>query len=298
MNFLAILDQPDQEWASLFNQLNPVDVPECWATGPHRALYTERAEVTGLAQPELYCMVKKTVVSPDEMSAKQREIYDELRRDPKFEENIVWMKTQTLSDLIGAPSDSSQRVSGRVVDSLMTKYPRFEDVHYYIDVTDRAHTRYVSRLQYWAERNTGRTGRYILFNISSAYRSHMNLYSKTFFDPFGRGVEVLHQMKSGEHVTFSMCKLMFYMWARKYHVFDFLRDKYEHIAQIQREDQQRQRVHRIRKRRLTPAVKSRHKPKRKYRNVVGTLCPADGGVCAQIKAPANKKDVRGWFQNK
>lgn len=230
--------------------------------------YTARAIATGLWRPEVYCVIKKTIIRPSEMTAKQQKIYEELQRDAHFEENVIWMKTQTIASLIGAPA--GHRVSGRVVDSLMTKYPRAEDVHYYIDVTDRPHTRYVSRERFWRERDPAR--QYVLFNISSAYRSHMLLYAKTFFDPFGRGVEVLHRTANGQFLTFSMCKLIFYIWARQNHVFDFLKDKYENIARVQRDDQQRQREYRQHKRRMAAMGVRSHKPKRKFRHVVGTLC--------------------------
>jgi hypothetical protein len=211
-----------------------------------------------------------TILHLDSMTQKQKEIYNQLTSDPKFEETLTWMHTKTLSELIGVPA--GQRVSGRVIDSLMTKYPKHADVHYYIDITDTNNTRYVPR-ELFSKASQDKTRKFTLFNISSEYRTHMALYSKTFFDPFGRGLNVIHQTPSGEMTEFSMCKLRFYMWARRYHVFDFLKERYEDIARIQKDDQLRQRRNRQRKRTSSQMSEKEPHVRMKYRHVVGTLCP-------------------------
>ena len=282
MDFLAIFDNSDKEWSNLFEKnekSDNVQIPQ-WILDikddSKRELlsntYLMCSMKCELHNAEVIVMMKKIIIKPNEMSYKQREIYETLLQDPHLERDIIWMKSQNLNDLIGAPSN--QRVSGRVIDSLMTKYPRFSDVHYYIDVTDLNNTIYVPRDCYndYCKRNPNRILR--LFNISSEYRSYMNLYSKTFFDPFSRGVEVLHEMSDGKFVTFSMCKLMFYRWSKKYHIFDFLKSNYVKISQIQREDQQRQRQYRVDKRKSNKLY-SQHKPKRRYRCVTAALCPKD-----------------------
>jgi hypothetical protein len=233
--------------------------------------YLRIAVDTQLHEPDVCCLIKKEVIRVSQMTLKQMDVYKELLKEKNLNQQIVWMKTHTLSSLIGA--SPTHRVSGRVVDSLMTKYPRFCDVHYYIDVT-HDHTRYIPRQEYDSFREAHPDHRLILFNISSEYRSHMNFYSKTFFDPFQRGVEVLHPVGDGQFVTFSMCQLKFFLWAKQNHVFDYLKDNYEDISRIQREDQQRQRQYRIQKRHVRNTNRPHHKPKRKYRVVAGALCPA------------------------
>lgn len=268
---------PD-DWESMFNLPNQ-SARNDW-TPETEDLYHTCVEEMGPVQ--LVVIPKKHIVTPEHgMSSRQRAIYEQLKQDPRLDDDILWMKRNTLGSLMGI--GANRKVSGRIVDALMTKYPRFENVHYYIDVTDPKKTVYVPREQYETYTNANPGRELALFNISSEYRTQMNIYSKTFFDPFSRGVEVLHKLKDGTFVTFSICKLMFYRWSRDYHVFDFLRANYERITRVQREDQQRQRRYRKRKRKMA-LPDAHHKPKRRYRRVEAAFCPR---ILMPPKLPSN-----------
>lgn len=295
--FSEIFGQTQEEWAHMFDDVkehltepahpssssssSEPDACPSWITRIGASdvetfladLYTERMSQTELGRTHtVFMVIKKAVVRPEDMDARQYDVYCELLRVPNLIHHIVWMNTQSLSKLIGADHIRA-RMSGRVVDSLMTKFPRFSDVHYYIDVTDREHTVFVPRAEYSSYIETHPSHRLELFNISSAYRSHMGMYSKTFFDPFQRGVEVMHPVGNKMYITFSMCRLKFFMWAKQHHVFDFLKSNYVDISRVQREDQYRQRAHRLQKR----TAQDTHvamKTKRKFRVVTGALCPS------------------------
>lgn len=293
MDFLDIVEKSDNEWAEQFKiNINlpckhNTNIPQ-WILENESILQLYQSTLTEYnIGSEVIVMLKKIIVDANDMSYKQREIYNSLILEDNLEADIHWMNTQSINDLIGAPD--GQRVSGRVVDSLMTKYPKFSDVHYYIDVTNADDTIYIERDDYVKYMDENPSAKLLLFNISSAYRSYMNLYSKTFFDPFSRGVEVIYKLSNGEYVTFSMCKLIFYRWCRKYHVFDFLKKNYANILHIQKEDQRRQRELRLLKRKQKDRniPKTEYKPKRKYKCIKATICPRDN-----IKPITNNKTYR------
>lgn len=179
-----------------------------------------RGRMALLVPQTVMCTMKKAIVEPHQLNGRELEVYHRIiALGDQLQEHLIWMDKAL-----------SQRISGRMVDSLMTKYPTYCDVYYYIDETTIP-SRYVS----YKEGNSSMR----LFNIATSYRSYMNRYTKQLFDPFGRGTEVLHRQKDGQYITFSLCKVMFYLWARKNHVLDFLLENYENITRVQRSRKRR-----------------------------------------------------------
>jgi len=269
MNFLDICQASVEEWRGMFEPPGGGEVPLC----DPALTYTKLT----VPAPKPLCVTVEPHDSAEgsrperPLNARERDIVRQLAESPTLESEVAWMRSRSLNELIGAPAE--QRLSGRVIDALMTKYPRFHDVHYYVDVTDPDHTRFVPREQYAEYLGKNPQCRLSLLNISSAYTTYMNSYSKSCFDPFGRGREVTVRLSSGGEVTFSLCRLMYFRWARKFHVFDYLRHNYDKIASVQREDQSRQRQHRASQKDDGAAgTHARHKPRLKFRCVTAAVC--------------------------
>lgn len=236
-------------------------------------LYLSRVKDMSL---QVSCQPKKRTVQVDELNSKQLRTYNKLLKSPSLQDDIVWML-----------SHNTNKISGRVMDALMTKYPNKVDAHYYIDVTDSPHTEFIAKEDY--QPNNHR--HIILFSLTSSYKSQMRRYSKAFFDPFGRGVNVMHPLGNGQYLDFSMCKLIFYQWARKNHVFDFLNHYYDDVVSVQRRDQYRQKD-------LRQQRKAGHKvvtKKRSAQVIQATVCPML--PMKRVAYPALDSGLATWFKS-
>lgn len=177
----------------------------------------------------------KKVRSKDMLSIRAKEIYKEILLACDTDEKLLRIKR-----LVDGGPVLAKKISGRTIDTLVTRFPRYNNVCYYIDVTERSNTKIIDYP------NTSPGQKIILFDIGSSYRQKMHQYSKTYFDCFGRGDEVEHILNSGESVNISLCQFTFFIWADQFKVFEFLESQYDKVINVRQYSQ-----------------KSTYKPKRK-----------------------------------
>ena len=219
MDFLTVLEQPLSEWSAHFGVILPIQWPEfiLKARQPQRQvleqLYRNRMALWVSTQPEIN--PKRPIVRPEQLESKENELYQALLKQGNLEEKIIKMHA------------TAPRVSGRILDSLVTKYPRHVRAIYYIDTNQR----------YCGSHKPAEVRKSV--DLGLAYKAQIRKYSKNCFDPFGRGHDLLHETKDGRCVLFSLCKFMFHCWAERNHVYSYLAEHYEEVTRVQREDQQR-----------------------------------------------------------
>jgi len=211
-----------------------------------------------------YC---KRVLQPQDLSIKANGVYQHILRHCPADQDLL----AVLKMIDAGPYAQDLKISGRTVDTLMTRFPKYHNVCYYLDVTDPDHSTILG-----GESTPGRT--VILFDIGSSYRNKMHQYSKTYFDCFARGDVVEHTLSCSRKINISMCQFMFYLWARRFQVFEFLKAEFERVIVVRQHGQ-----------------KTTYKPKKRLRrknastNVVSdikktVLCPV-GMACE----PARKR---------
>jgi hypothetical protein len=181
----------------------------------------------------------KKVLDVSELSTRAREIYGQILIQCPTDEDIL--KVKHLIDE-GPPVD--RKVSGRTIDTLVTRFPKFHNSCYYLDVTDPKNSKIVTQPDY-----PGRTT--MLFDIGSSYRKKMTQYSKTYFDCFGRGDEVEHKLQNGEVINISICQFTFFIWASRFQVFEFLKDQFQKVIVVRQQCQKNTYKPKRRKRRKT-----------------------------------------------
>ena len=166
---------------------------------------------------------QKLVQKPKDICTKSQAIYAYIVRECPTDEAIMFIKNFIEEGCM----TMSKKISGRTIDTLVTRFPKYHNVCYYIDATDPDHTFIVADdVKHDPARNI------ILFNIGASYRKKMQQYSKTFFDCFARGKEVAHQLQSGKTINISLCQFMFFIWATKFKVFEFLADRLDDIVSV------------------------------------------------------------------
>ena len=116
----------------------------------------------------------------------------------------------------------TKKISGRMVDILMTVYPKIYNSSYYLDISNPSKVEIVS----YINENV------ILFDIGSAYKRKMNQYSKSYFDCFGRGAGVLHKLNSGKNISIHICQFIFFIWADRFKIFEYLSSKRDVITEL------------------------------------------------------------------
>lgn len=168
---------------------------------------------------------KKSCISHSALPIKAKSVYKMIMAICETDKQVL-----RVNDMIKNGPIKNVKISGRIIDTLVTRSHKFIDTCYYIDVTDR-----------WApfivddvvditrdDRNI------ILFDVCSSYRQKMLQFSKGYFDCFGRGYVVSHILKSGKTVPINLCQFNFFLWAKQYCVFEFLIRQYEKIVRIRR----------------------------------------------------------------
>jgi len=198
----------------------------------------------------------KRVLLVENLSLRAHQIYSQILLSCPSDSDILAIK-QLIDD---GPS-LNKKVSGRTIDTLVTRFPKYHNVFYYLDVSDKKDTKIVP----YSEAD-GR--QIILFDIGSSYRSKMHQYSKTYFDCFGRGDEVKHILSTGEAVHISLCQFTFYIWASRFRVFEFLQDEFESIIVVRQQSQ-----------------KNTYKPKRKKRRKTKEIALVVADVKKSILCP-------------
>ena len=169
----------------------------------------------------------KNVVEVADLSEKARCVYSNIIQFCPTDEDVLFIR-----DLIIHGPEIRQKPSGRTVDVLVTRFPDYYDVSYYLDITDPNNTFIVDE-PYKHGRDI------ILFDIGSSYRQKMHQYSKTYFDCFGRGEVVNHILHSGESVAIQLCQFTFFVWAHRFKVFEFLDRRIADVVRIRKQNQKK-----------------------------------------------------------
>ena len=225
-----------------------------------RPLFQHRLERMRLKPPTLNPLKRPLHVR--DLTPRAREVYDEICKDCPTDASILH-----ICRLIEQGPCPKRKSSGRIVDSLVTTYCRYYDVHYYLDITDPENPTYISAEAY-REMSDKATRSFMAFDIKSSYQNQMELYSKGYFDPFRRGIEVWHQLHDQRWIPMSLCQFRFFLWADRFRVFAFLEEHYDKIMAVQR-FQHQQKVNQHTK------AKTKKRKKRKRQVVVEPpLAPA------------------------
>ncbi len=178
-----------------------------------------------------YVHSKKTIVSISTISSKSSIVPIDLLPKTRMIYNKILQECPTDSDilriynLIHNGPCSDLKISGRTIDLLVTKYPKYYPASYYLDVTDPDNV-YIIQYPFPSKRTI------ILFDLVSAYHTKMHQLSKTYFDCFCRGSLVQHKLLSGKYIDISLCQFMFYIWADRFKVFDFLISVLPYIVKL------------------------------------------------------------------
>jgi hypothetical protein len=216
------------------------------------------AKVRHILQTKSDAVVKiqhhRFAVLPSELSAIEKDVYFVILKCLPTDEAVL-----RISNMIQF-GHLSQIASGRTIDTLMTKYAEIRSVHYLLDVGVVPH-----RIATAESTNT------VLFDIGDSYRTNMKTYSKTFFDCFGRGQLVKHRLGSGAEVVISLCKFLFYIWADKYLVFDYLQKHADEIVKIRKIGQRN--AYRPKKKRVLSIDEKERASIMEDRRVKTVVCP-------------------------
>ena len=186
--------------------------------------------VCRLAKPCHSTHNRKIALRIHELNVRAREIYTEIMNACPDDESLLAIHHLITS---GNVLTQGKRISGRTIDTLVTRYPVLSNASYYLDISDPARPVIVDEP---ASAIVSRE-HVIAFNIGSAYRQKMHQYSKTYFDCFGRGVEVEHVLSSGESICVSLCQFTFFIWATRFGVFQFLDAQYADIVRMRKQAQ-------------------------------------------------------------
>ena len=174
----------------------------------------------------------KPMLQVEDLLLRPREIYKGILKVCDTDAKVL-----RIHKLITKGPMISKKISGRTIDTLVTRFPRYNDVCYYLDVTSTENTFLLPDQSAESINCDSLDRKIILFDIGSSYRHKMQQYSKTYFDCFGRGEEVLHTLHSGATIRMSLCQFPFFIWADRFKVFDFLEAKYDPVVVIRKQSQ-------------------------------------------------------------
>jgi hypothetical protein len=175
--------------------------------------------VCDVAKPCLTTQYRKIALRVSELDVRAREVYTEILNNCPDDSSLLAIHRLITS---GNVLSQGKKISGRTIDTLVTRYPMFLNASYYLDISDPNAPVIVDAP---------------LFNIGNAYRQKMHQYSKTYFDCFGRGIEVEHMLSSGESIRISLCQFTFFIWATRFGVFQFLDAQYTEIVKMRKQAQ-------------------------------------------------------------
>jgi hypothetical protein len=164
--------------------------------------------------------------SQDQAPLKLQEIYKEIILQCPTDESI-----HNIVSLINRKKD---RISGRTIDTLVTRYYKHHSVLYYLDITNMSEIKMVDYEYFLLNKQR----KIILIDICSSYKNKMFQYSKKYFDCFSRGDYIYHTLHSGKIILLPICQFMFFLWVHTFKILDFLDTHYEKIVAIRRTSQQ------------------------------------------------------------
>ena len=217
---------------------------------------------------------EKIVRQVSDMKIRAQEIYKEIIQYCDTDEKIL--RIHRL--ITNGPISTNKKISGRTIDTLVTRFPRDNDVCYYLDITDPDNIVLLDpNISTQEVQRRGKEGnrRIILFDIGSSYRSKMYQYTKTYFDCFGRGHQLEHTLHSGGTIPISICQFTFFIWADKFKVFDFLTSQYDPVVIVRKQSQKN--AYKPKRKKATSSdtkdnTKGSNRPgKRRKKNKVKTL---------------------------
>jgi hypothetical protein len=159
----------------------------------------------------------KKIYYYDELNDRDKHYYTDLIKNLKTDDKFLELKNKI----------DSLEISGRQIEETLIKYPKHFDPVYYLDYThDKENPSY----------SLEKTETNELFNFERSYRSLSTMFEKKYFDPFGRGIEIYHVLKTknNQKVHFSLCRFYFYKWAFKHKFTNFVKDKIEVVSQLKK----------------------------------------------------------------
>ena len=168
----------------------------------------------------------KRLLQVDELSLKATQTYRHIINNCPTDESLLAIK-RLIDD---GPNKALKKISGRTIDTLVTRFPRYHNVCYYLDVTDKDNAVIVPYSMIRKHKNK----EFILFDIGSSYRKKMHQFSKAYFDCFGRGDEVSHISESGVVINISLCQYTFFIWASRFKVFEFLQKELDRVIVVRK----------------------------------------------------------------
>jgi hypothetical protein len=207
-------------------------------------------------EAKAFAVYEKNVVLASDLKGKRLQVYKDICRQCPNDEDML-----LIENLISDGPLFHKKTSGRTIDTLVTRFPKYTDVSYYLDVTDTKKTYIVDYPS-----ADGRT--IILFDISSSYRSRMHQYTKTYFDCFGRGDVIEHTLQSGKKLRISLCQFTFFIWAHKFKVFEYLKKNFQKVIKVRQYSQRKAyKPKKISKRKM------RNEPPMQIEKKNAVLCP-------------------------
>lgn len=161
--------------------------------------------------------VKKKIVYQD-LKPREQAIYQEILRECNSDKKLLH-----IYSIINNGPYSDTKLSGRTIDTFVTKYTRYYDTSYNLKrCKDGTYSLQESQSE---EKDQD----VIHFNVSLSYKRKVRQFSKAYFDCFARGCEVKHTLQNGQVIHITLCQFSFYIWADKFCIFEYL---YKHLSDV------------------------------------------------------------------
>lgn len=182
---------------------------------------------------------------PSQLSEKSMCIYQLILKVCKDDEGLSVIKRLTTNSPFTKPGDQKddvKKLSGRSLDAMVTELVNKNTLEptYLVNIhngniielprkngqryTDPSVTASIAATGP-GDDNENLSG-YQYFNVAASYRRMMAQYSKTYFDCFARGDVVIHRSENNTVFNIALAQYMFFIWAKKYGVFEYLRQKH------------------------------------------------------------------------
>lgn len=220
----GLLTVSDQEWQQSFplpsTRAETLDV--CIVRERHRPYYRYKTARTA---------IKRNLKSVESLTPTERMMYDLAVSVPNFWQVWYHIRTADWQEVLHTPGP----VSGRIIDTLLTRFAEKYPATYYAWVNPAGDEWEYIGPDMPTVQSPGETREIYQIKVSALYQWCVALYTKSFFDPFGRGVEVCHyEPQQKRYVALSLCQFVFYYVALRYHLLDYMKDVYGILVQEQR----------------------------------------------------------------
>lgn len=205
-------------------------------------LVTEKSthnKIKAIIQDNIFDQVRlnyrKIVRRPCDLRGKDKLMYEHITENIAKTDKEILNILELIKTIDNSKSKNKRKISGRLMDTLCTRFSKYFDSFYYIDVTHTSNPRIVGFAEDTVDRPKGKN--IILFDLCESYKRQMSRFSKTYFDIFSRSSIVEHPLASGknETVDISLCQVIFFAWAKKFCVFEFLHAKYQEVINVRKE---------------------------------------------------------------